>query len=83
MPAVTILRLPRVSRAAMVGSGTRKSRAMSAVVTPTTSRSASALADLGRERRVAAHQHQAQSLVLDQATGVSHRGSSSLAGVDE
>ena len=47
MPAVTILRLPRVSRAAIVGSGTRKSRAMSAVVTPTTSRSASALATSG------------------------------------
>ena len=60
MPAVTILRLPRVSRAAIVGSGTRKSRAMSAVVTPDDEPQRERAGDLGGQRRVAAHQHEAQ-----------------------
>ena len=47
MPAVTILRLARVTRAAMVASGTRNSLAMSAVLTPSTRRRARALAAAG------------------------------------
>ena len=42
MPALRILRLARVSRCAMVGSGTRKARAISGVVMPANVRSVNA-----------------------------------------
>ena len=42
MPAFRIFRLARTSRWAMVGSGTRKARAISGVVRPATERKVSA-----------------------------------------
>ena len=42
MPAMRIFAFARTSRCAMAGSGTRKARAISAVVSPVTRRSVSA-----------------------------------------
>src|SRR5919109_990556 len=71
MRASRILPLARTSRWAMVASGTRKARAISAVVSPPSSRSVSAtwgpVAGAGGERRVAAGEDQAQPVVAHRA----------------
>ena len=61
--ASRILPFARTSRCAMVGSGTRNARAISAVVRPPSSRSVSATCARRRERRVAAGEDQAQPVV--------------------
>ena len=71
-PVAARRRLVRVSRAAMVGSGTRKSRAMSAVGTPMTSRSDSAAADLRCQRRVGAQNTRRSRSSADEPTRVGH-----------
>ena len=47
MPLVLIACLPRLMRCAIVASGTRNARAISAVVSPPTARSVSATCDAG------------------------------------
>ena len=63
MPASRILRLARTSRCAIVGSGTRKARAISAVVEAAQRAQRQRHLRLGRERRVAAGEDQLQSFV--------------------
>ena len=63
IPASLILALARTRRWAMVGSGTRKARAISAVVSPPSSRSVSATRAAVRQRRVAAGEDEPQPVV--------------------
>ena len=71
-PATTSLRLARVSRAAMVDSDTRKSRAMSAVETPSTNRRVSAVGRLRSQRRVTAEEDQPESFVVHLVSRIEH-----------
>ncbi len=57
------LRLARTIRWAIVASGTRNARAISAVCRPPSSRSVSATWASGDERRVAAQEHQPELVV--------------------
>ena len=73
MPAWRILRLARTSRWAIVGSGTRNARAISAVVRP--GKRAQRQRDLGiaRQRRVTAREDEAQAVVVDAAVVATRR----------
>ena len=59
-----MLRFARLMRCAIVASGTRNAWAISAVVSPPTARSVSAIADDVRQRRMAAHEEQHERVVL-------------------
>ena len=63
--------LARLMRWAIVASGTRKARAISAVVRPPTARRVSASCDGRRERRVAAQEEQRQRVVVRRARSTS------------
>ena len=76
MPALRILRFARTRRCAIVGSGTRNARAISAVVSPASVRSVSATCASTRQRRVAAREDQPQPVVVDAARRRVRPGSS-------
>ena len=63
-PDALMLCFARLIRCAIVASGTRNALAISAVVSPPTARSVSAIADAGDERRMTAHEQQDQRVVL-------------------
>ena len=63
-PAALIRCLARLMRCAIVASGTRNARAISAVVRPPTARSVSASCDGARQRRMAAQRQQRERVVL-------------------
>src|SRR5438552_6024874 len=62
-PASRIFRLARTSRWPIVVSGTRNARAISVVVRPPTAREGQCDLGLGRERRMAAGEDQAESFI--------------------
>ena len=63
MPAPRILAFARTSRCAMVGVGTRKARAISSVVSPPERAQRERDLRLGRERRMAAREDQAEPIL--------------------
>ena len=68
------VRLARTMRWAMVGSGTRKARAISSVVRPPSSRSVSATRASVGQHRVAGDEDQAQQVVADRRRRAPRRG---------
>ena len=67
MCASTSLRFARESRSAMVGSLTRNARAISAVLKSAERAQRQRDASLHRKRRMAAREHQAQSVIVEGA----------------
>src|SRR5205807_5816474 len=63
-PEAVMACFARLIRWAIVASGTRNAWPISAVLRPPTARSVRAIAEAGRERRMAAHEHQRQRVVV-------------------